>query len=293
MLRQIIEIDEELCNGCGDCVTACAEGAIQLIDGKARLINEIFCDGLGACVGDCPVNAITVSEKDVPAYDEKLTILNLIPKGRNTVIAHLKHLKDHRMKTYVHQALDVLHEKGIDITPADIHGQGGCPSCQTKVMDKKESLDKMNADILKAGAHDIESQPESRQAVIKPAVKLRQWPIQMHLVSPYAPYFENADVLLAADCVPLAYSNFHTEILGEMAFALACPKLDSNKDAYLNKLIAMITESNIKSLTVAIMEVPCCSGLVQLAKQAIQISGVDLPLHIRMVKISGELVEIQ
>ncbi len=289
MLRQIIEIDEELCNGCGDCVAACAEGAIQLIDGKARLINEIFCDGLGACVGDCPVNAITVSEKDVPAYDEKMTILNLIPKGRNTLIAHLKHLKDHGMKKYVHEALDVLHAQGIDITPADIHGQGGCPSCQTKTIETRHDADIPIAGVQNAGVQNLEPLHDEN----KPVIKLRQWPIQLHLLSPYAPYFENADVLLAADCVPLAYSNFHTEILGEKAFALACPKLDSNKDAYLNKLVTMITESNVRSITVAIMEVPCCSGLVQLAKQAIQISGVDLPLHILMIKISGELVNLQ
>ena len=127
---------------------------------------------------------------------------------------------------------------------------------------------------------------------IKPKVKLKQWPIQLHLVSPFAPYFENADVLLAADCVPLAISNFHTEILKDKSFAIACPKLDQNKDAYLNKLTVMINETNIQSLTVAILEVPCCSGLVHLAKQAIAQSGKEIPLNILLCKIDGEVINL-
>lgn len=272
MFRQVIEINEELCNGCGDCVTACAEGAIQLIDGKARLINEVFCDGLGACIGDCPVNAISVVEKDTEAYSERLTMLNLIPKGEKTIIAHLKHLKEHGMKNFVHEGLAVLEEQGIEIEWPPLEQHGGCPSCNTMTF-----------------AAPVETPEESAQA---PQVKLRQWPIQLHLVSPYAGYFENADVLIAADCVPLAVSNFHTEILGKKSFAIACPKLDSNKDAYLNKLITMIAEAKIKSLTVAIMEVPCCSGLVQLAKKAIEYTGIDIPLHIKLCKIDGEVIDL-
>lgn len=274
MLRKVIEIDESLCNGCGDCVSSCAEGAIQLIDGKARLVNEIFCDGLGACVGDCPVNAISVMEKDTEAYDERATMRNLIPKGEKTILAHLKHLHDHGMSTFVLQGLEVLKENDIKVQWPPVKEESGCPSCKTMSFPEKDSVE------------------ESADAEIAPIVKLRQWPIQLHLVSPYAPYFENAEVLLAADCVPLAVSNFHTTLLGNKAFAIACPKLDSNKEAYLNKLATMIAETNVKSITVAVMEVPCCSGLVQLAKQAIAISGVAIPLHVKICKISGEVMDV-
>jgi NAD-dependent dihydropyrimidine dehydrogenase PreA subunit len=269
MIREVITIDENLCDGCNKCVQACAEGALQLIDGKARLINEIFCDGLGACIGECPQNAITVEKKEAEPYNEALVIERMIELGENTVTAHLVHLYEHGQMNYLNQALDVLKQRNIPINFAEI---------------RKSSHKERPVSIA-------ELAEEETPAAGRSNIRLQQWPVQLHLLSPFAAQVQNNDLLLTADCVPLAYPNFHADFLHKKALAIACPKLDSNKEAYLNKLETMIRESGLKSITVLIMQVPCCSGLVQLAKRAIDSSGKNIPLYAKVISIDGEVID--
>jgi Pyruvate/2-oxoacid:ferredoxin oxidoreductase delta subunit len=256
VIRKIITIDEDKCNGCGLCVPSCAEGAIQIIDGKAKLIADKLCDGLGACLGDCPRDAITVVEREADEFDENAVDEHLKAVGRPTV---------------PHAAA---------ASPA--HHGGGCPSAQVR------SFAPPAGGCPSARLMNIEHPAQESPAAGGPAPsRLAQWPIQLHLVPPTAPFLREADVLLAADCAPFAYAGFHEELLKGKALLIACPKLDDTAP-YLDKLTAMIQHSQIKSLTVVHMEVPCCTGLVQLARQAIAKSGREIPLETVCIGIRGE-----
>ena len=280
MKRTIIEIDEDLCTGCGNCVTGCHEGALQIIDGKARMISDLFCDGLGACIGECPVDAITLIEREAEPYDE-LKVMELIsPKGENTVLAHLKHLKDHDQMDFFNQGINYIKEHNLPIKISSLmdtnthqHGhkdhQCGCPGSAAKEFNKAE-----NTSNAGAGAPS----------------ELQQWPVQLHLLSPMAPYFKNADVLLAADCVAFSMGNFHSKLLKGKKLAIACPKLDSNQESYADKLAMMIDESKINTLTVAIMEVPCCGGLTRLAKMAASKASRKIPVKEIVLSLQGEVI---
>lgn len=279
MKRQIIEIDEELCNGCGDCVPNCAEGALQIIDGKARLISDLFCDGLGACLGHCPLGAIEVIEREAEPYDEVKTMAeNIVPAGQGTIKAHLEHMRDHNETEYLKQAFQYLKENNIP-NPMETekkesnmagHAGGGCPG--SRMMDFSQS---------EASTGDIEGTRPSQ---------LRQWPVQLHLLSPVAPYLRGADLLLAADCTAFTAGDFHKDYLKDKALAIACPKLDSGQDSYIEKLVGMIDEAKINTLTVMIMEVPCCGGLIQLAKMAVEQAGRKIPVKQVVVSIKGEIL---
>jgi NAD-dependent dihydropyrimidine dehydrogenase PreA subunit len=277
MKRQIIKIDDELCNGCGLCVDGCHEGALQLIDGKARLISELYCDGLGACIGDCPVGAIEIEEREAEEYDEIQVIDRMIPKGIEVIKAHLKHLADHQQHEFIQQGIQRLKEKGIELDMSFLEKKhahtahhGGCPG----------SMSRMFGDDIKAQdtTGDISS-------------KLRQWPVQLHLINPGMPMFDGKDVLLAADCVPFAMGDFHKQLLEGKMLAIACPKLDSGKDIYVEKLVALINERKINTLTVAIMEVPCCHGLLQLAQMAVARSSRKIPVKCVSISIEGKIIE--
>ena len=196
MKRKIIQIDEEKCNGCGICIPNCHEGAMQLIDGKARLISDLFCDGLGACIGHCPEGAIEIIEREAEPYDERKVIS-----------------------------------------------------------------------------------------------ELRQWPVQLHLLNPQASYFKNADVVLAADCAAFAMGDFHQRFLKGKSLAIACPKLDSNKESYVQKLTSMIADTKINTLTVVMMEVPCCGGLLHMAQTARTNAGRNVPVKQAIVNLQGEVTE--
>ena len=275
--RKIVKIDEEKCNGCGLCIPNCPEGAIQIIDGKARLVSDIFCDGLGACLGHCPQDAITTEEREAEPYDEKKTMENIVKAGKNTVIAHLKHLKDHGEMEYFKQAMEVLEEKGIEIDldkETDVQSDRlpcGCPS--SKVMDfsdeREEAIDESGSRIS----------------------QLKQWPVQLTLVPPNAPYFQGKDVLLVADCVGYSMADFHKDYLKGKSIAIACPKLDSNLDMYIDKLVALIDGANINSLTVMTMDVPCCSGLLGLAKNASERSSRKIPINSIVVSVKGKILK--
>lgn len=277
MLRKIIQIEEEKCDGCGECVPNCAEGALQIIDGKARLISDLFCDGLGACIGHCPQNAITVIEREAEPYDEKQVMEYIVRGGSNVIKAHLLHLKEHKEFDLLTQALDYLIDNEIEnpllteLTEVENPKAGGCPGSRE----------------MSFNQHEDENVLEEKGKRIS---HLRQWPVQLHLVSPNAGFFKNADLLLAADCVPIAYPDFHKDFLQGKSIAIACPKLDSNKQVYLQKLAQMITEAKINSITVVIMQVPCCGGLFQLAMQAVEEAGRTIPVKVVVVGIHGEIL---
>ncbi len=224
--RKIITIDEEKCNGCGLCIPNCPEGAIQIIDNKARLISDLFCDGLGACIGHCPEGAIIIEEREAVLYDEE--------KAKANIAKH--------------------------------HGHG-CPG--SKMMDFRKN------------------EPKSVKDKINISSELSQWPVQLRLVPAHAPYFEGADVLIAADCVPFAYANFHQDLLKGKILLVGCPKLD-DLSLYKDKLTQIFAENNIKSVTYAHMDVPCCFGLFPVIKEALSSSGKKIPLEEITITVKGE-----
>ncbi|MCM8809616.1 MAG: 4Fe-4S binding protein [Candidatus Omnitrophica bacterium] len=270
MKRKIIEIDEEKCNGCGNCIPNCPEGALQIIDGKARLISDLFCDGLGACIGSCPQDAIKIVEKEAEPYNEKKTMENIIKQGKNTIIAHLKHLHEHGETEYLKQALEVLKEKDIEVDLNEVFEVPCCPGM--KIVDRTNEEEKVGENI------EIKSQ-------------LRQWPIQLHLVNPNAPYFKKADLLVAADCTAFSYGNFHNDFIKGKTIIIGCPKLDQGIDRYIDKIKQIVKNNNINTITVAIMEVPCCSGLLRIVEEAIENSGKKIPIKKVVISLEGEILE--
>ncbi len=276
--RKIIRIEEEKCDGCGLCIPDCPEGALQIIDGKARLISDLFCDGLGACLGSCPQGAITIEEREAEEYNERKVMRNIARQGKNVIKAHLEHLKEHGQSEYLNEATDFLKERNIEVPlkeeplrSGDKHMSvfSGCPG--SKVMDFREK-----AEIT-----------EKKKTISKGICELRQWPIQIMLVPPIAPYLKDAHLLIAADCVPFAYADFHDELLKGKILLVGCPKLD-DVEFYKEKITQILKDNNIKSMTCAHMEVPCCFGLVSIVKSAISASGMDIPFKEVTVSIKGE-----
>jgi len=262
MERQIIRIDEDKCDGCGLCAKGCPEGALQMIDGKARLVSEITCDGLGACIGECPQGAITIETREAAPYDERKTLDNLLPMGANTLRAHLKHLRDHAQTAYLDQAMAHLAELGITVpAPAAPHA---CPGSAPRTLAPRAA----------APAEGLSSQ-------------LSQWPVQLHLIAPQNPAFHQADLLLAADCTAFAMPDFNQKWLPGKKLAIACPKLDGNQEVYLAKLTALIEEAQVNSITVMIMEVPCCGGLLRTAQAAAAKASRKVPIRLVVVGVDG------
>jgi NAD-dependent dihydropyrimidine dehydrogenase PreA subunit len=295
MKRKIISINEEKCNGCGLCIPACHEGALQVIDGKVRLISDLFCDGLGACIGHCPEDAITIEEREAEPYNETKVMEILVTKGRNTILAHLGHLRDHNEQEFLAQAIAYIREHDIDlqentsafhvtekpaipIMETGAMAPRGCPGSVAR--DFRIDLDKVNAN----SAEKVHAAAASARS------ELMQWPVQLHLLNPMASYFKEADVLLTADCVAFAMGDFHSRFLQGKALAIACPKLDSNKESYIEKLTVMIRDAEIKSLSVIIMEVPCCGGLLQMARMAMKAAGRDIPINEIVISVKGEVL---
>jgi len=277
MKRKIIKIDQEKCTGCGDCIPNCPEGAIQMIDGKARLISDLFCDGLGACLGHCPVGAITIEEREAEPYDERKVMENIIQQGPNVIRAHLEHLRDHGQMDHLHAAVQVLREKGIENPllqnpPSHAVAHAGCPGAR--------SMHFGGSPVVPSNAH------EGGQR----ASHLTHWPVQLHLITPLAPQYQGADVLLAADCVAYALGDFHKDYLKGKALAIACPKLDEGQEEYFEKIKLLIDEAKINTLTVMIMQVPCCSGLLRLAQQAAKTASRKVPIKCIVVGIQGQIL---
>jgi len=287
MKRTVIKIDEELCNGCGVCIDGCHEGALQLIDGKARLVSELYCDGLGACLGDCPVGAITLEEREAEAYDEVAVMERISDKGAATVIAHLTHLKDHNQKDLLEQGVKWCRENRpeIDLTPLEkVTPKASCSSCPGSAPTVIPQKSAPSPKISKAAFTPIFANKAEEQRSA-----LRHWPIQLHLQNINAPYFQGADLLLAADCSAFTLPDFHTNYLSGKVVSIACPKLDSNKQLYLDKLVALIDQSNINTMTVLIMEVPCCGGLLQIAKAAQAVAKRNIPIKLIVISLQGEV----
>jgi Pyruvate/2-oxoacid:ferredoxin oxidoreductase delta subunit len=250
-VREVIEIDEALCDGCGDCVTACAEGAIAIIDGKARLVSDVYCDGLGACLGHCPQGALNVVEREAGVFDEQ------------AVERHLTKLRKGAEPEMPRAQFNIVDQASIPVG-------GGCPGSRLQFRETPVESPSTDAD--------------------GPPSRLRHWPVQLHLAPPKAPFFQNQDVLLAADCVAFAVGDFHQRHLAGSSLAIACPKLDSNQEIYLQKLVTMIDEAKIRSLKVMVMEVPCCSGLVRLAEEAASHAKRDVPVECLVVGTQGHIL---
>lgn len=269
MMREIIKIDEELCTGCGQCIPNCPEGALQIIDGKARMVSDLFCDGLGACIGHCPEGALSVEVREAEIYDERKVMENIVKQGVNVTKAHLKHLRDHNQNKYYQEAVQFLKERKITIptiTSEEAALPCGCPG--SAVRDLREEYVK-----------DTEL-PRISQ--------LSHWPVQLMLVPVNAPFLEDADLLIASDCVPCACPNFHNDLLKDKILLVGCPKFD-NIEFYREKLTEILKQNNIKSVTTAIMEVPCCFGLYKLVSDAVEESKSEIPLKKFIVDIKGDL----
>jgi ferredoxin len=238
--RKIIQIDDERCNGCGQCVLACAESAIKIVDGKARLISDIYCDGLGACLGECPQDALKIVEREAPEFDEKA-------------------VEEH------------LHAEGLQQeTPSPVHP--GCPSAAVRQFDRPSA-----AAGPAAGAGTEAS-------------ALTNWPVQIRLVPPSAPFLKNADLLVTADCVAVAYPSFHRDFLQGRVVLLGCPKFD-DADSYIQKFTQIFKTADIKSVTVVVMEVPCCQGLPAIVKEGMDAAGKKVPLEKVVVNAEGEILK--
>lgn len=250
MKRKIIVINEELCNGCGNCVIACSEGALQIIGGKARLVKEDFCDGFGDCIGECPTGALVIEEREAKPFDEEATKEYLLrTKGIEAVLRMQEAQKKHVNKEKTSLAC-------------------GCPGTFVQTLNRTPNISKARQNIESC---------------------LTNWPVQINLLPINAPYYEGADLLISADCCAYAYNDFHNELLKGRTLAIGCPKLD-NAQAYLEKLKAIFSRNNINSVTVAYMEVPCCMGLVKVVEEALKHSKKDIPLRRVKIGVKGEML---
>ncbi len=273
MIRKVIEIDEEKCNGCGLCVPACHEGAIQIIDGKARLISDLFCDGLGACIGDCPEGAIKVIEREAEPYNEALVMESMLKKPRSVVVAHLKHLKDHNEIGYLNEAMDILKARGIEINLDNepLRVVSACPGTLAREIKREEK-------------------PKLETSVRMPS-ELEQWPVQLHLVNPSASFFNNKELIIMSTCGPIVNANVHEDYIKGRSVIVACPKLDRT-EPYIPKLTAIFAANNIPKVTIVRVQVPCCGGLSHIAVEAARQSGKqNLTIEEHTLAISGELIK--
>lgn len=253
-IRKIVQIDETKCDGCGLCIPNCAEGALKIVNGKAKLISDVYCDGLGACLGHCPQDAINIIERDADEFDEKAVeeLLNSMNDEKDECGCGSGGHSTHNHAHHGHHG----------------HQGGGCPGSMMRQFNDNK-VDDSN---------------------IKVSSKLRQWPVQLTLVPPTAPYFKRADLLITADCVPFAYANYHNDFLKDRAVVVGCPKLD-DAEFYANKLEEIIRVNDLESVTVLRMEVPCCGGMAYAAKMARDKSGVNIPIKVVTIGIQGDIIK--
>lgn len=241
--RKIIEIDEDLCTGCGQCIIKCAEGALQIVDGKAKIVSDKFCDGLGACLGECPTGALKIMKREAEDFDE------------TAVEEHLKTRKERE-------------------EPVEAPAACGCPSAAMQSFPRPMPCQSV-------------SEPATREGE---SSELTHWPVQINLVPPTAPFLKNADLLVAADCTPIAYRSFHKDFLEGRVIMVGCPKFD-DAQAYVDKFAQLFSQSSVKSVTVVVMEVPCCQGLPLIIKRGMQMAGKDIPMELAIVSVRGEILK--
>jgi NAD-dependent dihydropyrimidine dehydrogenase PreA subunit len=249
--RKIVQIDQHECNGCGLCVPSCAEGAIRIIDGKAQLVAEVYCDGLGACLGHCPQGAITVVQREADTFDEEA----------------------------VRQHLALAGQPSLPAPKAPTPMPQGYPGSMARSLKLDIAAPHPAMARMPFASADAEGSPSS----------LVNWPIQLHLVPPSAPFLKNADLVLVADCVPFAYADFHRQIVRQRPILIGCPKLD-DVSLHVEKLAAIIATAGIRRLTVVHMEVPCCTGLVRIADAAKRLAGIEVPTEEITISIRGQVL---
>lgn len=247
VVRKIIEIDEDLCDGCGNCVPSCAEGALEIVDGKAKVVADIYCDGLGACLGECPTGALSIAEREAEEFDEK--------------------------------AVEEFLTKKKEPQPQEIpFVSGGCPSARLQSFQPSVS------------ASETGQQSDTVTDNEKVESALAHWPVQITLVPPTAPFLKGADLLVLADCVPVAFPTLHRDFLKGKAVVMGCPKLD-NAQFYIEKFAQICKQSGIKSLTSVVMEVPCCSGLPMIVKKGMEMAGVEIPMEEVVISTRGKILQ--
>lgn len=257
MIRQIIHIDEEKCNGCGICAEACHEGAIEMVDGKAKLVRENFCDGFGDCLPACPTGAITFEEREAPEYDEAAVKINKMMK--------------------------------------ELHAGGGCPGAQVAQFSGAQGDSAQGADhapedpATNSDRATASAQPAAQPAGAKPVSRLAQWPCQIKLVPIQAPFFEGAKLLIAADCTAFAYAALHEDYMKGRVTIIGCPKLDDVD--YTDKLTQIIALNDIREVTIVRMEVPCCGGLQRAAENALKASGKFIPWQVVTISRDGRVLD--
>lgn len=290
MKREMVRIDESLCTGCGLCIPNCHEGALKIIDGKAVLVSDLMCDGLGACLGHCPEGAITIEKREAEPYNEISVIREMSGKNKNSIIAHLVHLKEHGEDGYLQEGIDYLRANR-DKTAHNVD------EIIAKVMEEKHVIQvKGSANVSsvcqgsapvefrRADSPDDNSKPDESSA-------LSHWPVQMHLINPAASFFSNSDLLVAADCTAFSLGGFHSRYIKGKTVVIACPKLDHGTDSYLAKLIALIDQAHVNTITVVIMEVPCCSGLLRMVKQAVDTAKRKVPVKLIVASTKGDILK--
>lgn len=301
MLREVVNIDEALCDGCGACIPACHEGALQLIDGKARLISDLMCDGLGACLGHCPQDAITIEKREAEPYDEARVMEMMAEKGENTVVAHLHHLKEHNEMEFLKEGVGYLreHESELDFNVQEVmnkvhnaHVEAeqlpcGCPGSEARSFGPRSTA----ATTVLPDPEGMHPAGYAQSSGNGQPSELRQWPVQMHLINPMASYFQQANVVLAADCVAYSLGGFHGRWLRGNSLAIACPKLDTGLDSYVSKIRSLIDDARINTLTVMMMQVPCCGGLLQVARTAADQAERNIPIKAVIVGVEGEILQ--
>jgi ferredoxin len=258
MKRTIIKIDEDLCDGCGICVKGCHEGALQLVNGKAVIVSDLYCDGLGACIPDCPQGAISLEEREAEPYNEAAVMERVVPKGQDVILAHFKHLKEHGELGFLQEGMDYLKKHNIQVDLSSLKMDKPAPTPFTPV-------------------YTVAGQPAT------------QFPVQLHLINPMNSLFAGAHLLLAADCSGFLVRGFHDRFMKNKVLAIACPKLDRNLDAYVEKLAVLMGQGGIETLTVLVMEVPCCSGLMKLVGMARERADRYIPVKKMVLTTKGEV----
>jgi len=275
MVRQIIHIDEEKCNGCGLCASACHEGAIDIIDGKAKLVRENFCDGFGDCLPGCPTGAITFEEREAPAYDEAAVKASQQRKDEEN------QSKEEEMKMNERETMNeekIMNGKNMNersMNQQSMYHAGGCPGSRAVSFARAEA--------------EISDENKSRSGCVRPVSRLQQWPVQIKLLPTVAPFYDGAKLLIAADCTAYAYANMHEDFMKGKVTLIGCPKLDAVD--YSEKLTEIIKNNDIKSVTIVRMEVPCCGGLQMAAEKALQASEKFIPWQVVTISRDGRILD--